>query len=151
PPPETQEELEFLDAGSEEFREFLTTLGVLPDAYQPPRMKPIPYLENLGILESPVLLIHCNYLDPESMAIILRSRSSVVYCPRSHAFFGHAEHPVRKLLDLGINVALATDSLASYDSLSLLDQMRILDRVRKDLKRCEIVLMGSLTGYGALG
>jgi len=50
---ETQEELEFLDSGTGEFREFLTTLGVLPDAYQPPRMKPIPYLENLGILESP--------------------------------------------------------------------------------------------------
>ena len=148
---ETQEELEFLDSGTGEFREFLTTLGVLPDAYQPPRMKPIPYLENLGILESPVLLIHCNYLDPESMAIILRSRSSVVYCPRSHAFFGHAEHPVRKLLDLGINVALGTDSLASNDSLSLLDEMRFLYRVRKDLKSCEIFRMATLNGAAALG
>ncbi len=108
-------------------------------------------LENLGILESPVLLIHCNYLDPESMAIILRSRSSVVYCPRSHAFFGHAEHPVRKLLDLGINVALGTDSLASNDSLSLLDEMRFLYRVRKDLKSCEIFRMATLNGAAALG
>ena len=85
------------------------------------------------------------------MAIILRSRSSLVYCPRSHAFFGHAEHPVRKLLDLGINVALGTDSLASNDSLSLLDEMRFLYRVRKDLKSCEIFRMATLNGAAALG
>jgi aminodeoxyfutalosine deaminase len=148
---ETLEEIEFLNSGTGAFRQFLTTLAVLPDAYQPPRMRPIPYLEKLGVLEGPVLLIHCNYLDPESMAIILRSRSSVVYCPRSHGFFGHAEHPVRELLDRGINVALGTDSLASNDSLSLLEEMRYLYRMRKDLKSCEIFRMATLNGAAALG
>ncbi len=147
---ETQEEIQFLETGTGEFRNFLTKLGVLPADWTPPRLPPILYLDALGVLERPCVLIHCNYLDRESMAKILKSRSSVVYCPRSHAFFGHAEHPVRQLLDFGINVALGTDSLASNSSLSILDEMRFVFKTRKDLKPKEIFQAATLNGAAAL-
>ena len=123
----------------------------LPENWTPPGLDPVSYLEQSGVLESPVLLIHCNYLDGDSMRKILSSRSSVVYCPRSHNFFGHTNHPVRELLDLGVNVALGTDSLASNDSLSVLDEMRFLFQSRKDLKAEEIFRMATLNGAAALG
>jgi cytosine/adenosine deaminase-related metal-dependent hydrolase len=147
---ETRQELEFLRSGTGEFRDFLLNLGALPDSWVPPGLAPVPYLESLGVLEKPVILIHCNYLDNDSMAQILSRSCSVVYCPRSHAFFGHDPHPVRRLLDMGINVALGTDSLASTDSLSILDEMRFLFRNRKDLKCDEIVRMATLNGAVAL-
>jgi cytosine/adenosine deaminase-related metal-dependent hydrolase len=84
------------------------------------------------------------------MTRILKAGSSVVYCPRSHDFFGHEEHPVRQLLDLGINVALGTDSLASNTSLSMLDEIRHLFRNRKDLRPDEIIRAATLTGAAAL-
>ncbi len=148
---ESPEEIEFLESGTGHIREFLTGIGAMPDGWIPPRLDPIAYLEVLGILDRAPLLIHCNYLDANSMITIHRKRCSVVYCPRSNAFFGHEEHPVRQLLDLGVNVALGTDSLASNESLSMLDEMRFLYRERRDLRCGEIFRMATLNGAAALG
>jgi cytosine/adenosine deaminase-related metal-dependent hydrolase len=84
------------------------------------------------------------------MASIQRKRCSIVYCPRIHARLGHEDHPVRQCLDLGINVALGTDSLAGTESLSILDEMRFLHRQRRDLKVEEIFRMATLNGAAAL-
>jgi aminodeoxyfutalosine deaminase len=147
---ETKQELEFLRDGHGEIRKFLTGLGSFPESWLPPRCTPVLYLEGLGVLDRPALLIHCNYLDQDSMARILSRSCSVVYCPRSHAYFGHEPHPVRQLLDMGINVALGTDSMASNDSLSVLEEMRYLYQNRKDLKCDEIIRMATLNGAVAL-
>jgi cytosine/adenosine deaminase-related metal-dependent hydrolase len=131
---ETKQELEFLASGSGEFKDFLSALGVLPAGWLPPQMAPIPYLDQLGLLDRPALLVHCNYLDEDSKTRILSRNCSVVCCPRSHAYFGHELHPVRELLDMGINV----------------DEMRFLFRNRKDLKCDEIIRMATLNGAVAL-
>jgi len=147
---ETLPELEFLQTGRGEFRDFLVSLGALPAAWQPPACAPVPFLERLGILEKPGIMVHCNYLDSDSMARVLNRGWSVVFCPRSHAYFGHAPHPVRQLLDMGINVALGTDSLVSGESLNILEEMRFLYQNRKDLKCDEILRMATLNGAVAL-
>jgi cytosine/adenosine deaminase-related metal-dependent hydrolase len=146
---ESSPEVQFLQFGTGEFREFLLRLGALPDSWKSPQLSPIAYLDSLGVLSPSAILIHCNYLDPDSMKRILASRASVVYCPRSHDFFGHDQHPVRQLLDLGINVALGTDSLASNNSLSMLDEMRHLYKTRKDLKAEEILNTATANGAAA--
>jgi aminodeoxyfutalosine deaminase len=147
---ETREELQFLQTGTGEFKDFLEKRGVLPADWNPPRSAPISYLESLGVLGRSCLLIHCNYLDQESMFRIKKTGSSVVYCPRSHDFFGHEKHSVRQLLDLGINVALGTDSLASNSSLSMIDEMRYLFEKRSDIKPEEIFRAATLSGAAAL-
>jgi cytosine/adenosine deaminase-related metal-dependent hydrolase len=147
---ETPGEIEFLERGTGEFAAMLRELGVMPAAWQAPGMPPIAYLESMGILDRPALLIHCNYLDDASIASISAHGCSVAFCSRSHAYFGFDPHPVRRLLDAGINVALGTDSLASNDSLSILEEMRFLFRQRKDLKCEEIFRMATLNGAVAL-
>lgn len=147
---ETKSELQFLQAGTGEFRDFLNRMGVLPPDWEPPQMHPISYLDSLGVLGRFCLLVHCNYLDQNALSKISNSHSTVIYCPRSHEFFGHEDHPVRKLLDLGINVALGTDSLASNASLSMLDEMRFLFGKRKDLKPDEILRAATVNGAAAL-
>ena len=147
---ETEPERRFLMDGTGEFHDFLARMEVLPADWTPPGVPPLEYLEKLGVLHN-LILIHCNYLDSDSASRILEGHSSVVYCPRSSAFFGHKNHPVRQLLDMGVNVALGTDSLASNDSLSILDEMRFLSRLRKDLKAEEIIRLATLNGAAALG
>ena len=147
---ETEAEIEFLQKGSGEFRDFLQAINALPSDWHPPGLSPISYLHSLGVLGPLCILIHCNYLDWESIATIADSGSSIVYCPRSHDFFGHSKHPVRKLLDAGINVALGTDSLASNNSLSMLDEMRYLYGKRNDLKPEEILMATTANGAQAL-
>jgi len=147
---ETNSEIQFLQTGTGEFRDFLDNLGALPREWEPPRLNPISYLDSLGVLGPYCVLIHCNYLDHEALNQVLSTRSSIVYCPRSHDFFGHDKHPIRKLMDCGINVGLGTDSLASNNSLSMLDEMRYLFRVRRDLKAEEIFRAATLNGAAAL-
>ena len=148
---ETLAELRFFEKGDGEFRVFLTRLGALPENWRAPGIHPIAWLDALGILGPSCLLVHCNYLTDNVIDSITRSKSSVVFCPRSHAFFGHGSHPVRRLLDAGVTVALGTDSLASNDSLSLLDEMRYLYVRRKDLTPEEILRAGTINGAAALG
>ena len=148
---ETSEELRFFETGGGEFREFLTRLGALPENWRTPGAHPVAWLDSLDILGPSCLLAHCNYLDDDAVARIARSKSSVVYCPRSHAFFGHKNHPIRRLLDAGIPVALGTDSLASNDSLSLIDEMRYLYAMRKDLAPGEILRAATVHGAAAFG
>jgi cytosine/adenosine deaminase-related metal-dependent hydrolase len=147
---ETESEIQFLKTGTGEFRDFLQTLNVFPTGWNPPGLQPIPYLHSLGVLGPNCLLIHCNYMDRESIDLVAGSGSSIVYCPRSHAFFDHPQHPVRKLLDAGINIALGTDSLASNTTLSMLDEMRFLYKERKDLKSEEILRAATINGAKAL-
>jgi cytosine/adenosine deaminase-related metal-dependent hydrolase len=147
---ETVAELEFLQHGKGEFRDFLDRMGVLPAGWKPPRLSPIQYLHSAGILDRSSLMIHCNYLDEDAIDRLKTTGASVVYCPRSHAFFGHKQHPIRRLLDSGINVALGTDSLASNHSLSMLEEMRFLFRKRKDLTPEEIFRAATSSGARAL-
>src|SRR5262249_13209819 len=79
---------------------------------------------------NPILFIHCNYLWPR---ITFPANGSIVYCPRTHAAFGHPPHPFREFLARGVRVALGTDSLASNPDLDLLAEARFLTRLRADL------------------
>ncbi len=123
---ETQDEIEFLTRGTGNFPILLKQLRAMPNNWQPPGFTPILYLKETGILSSSPLLIHCNYITDEEISMIKSTNANVAFCPRSHRFFGHTNHPVQKLLDAGINVGLGTDSLASNDSLSILDEMKFL-------------------------
>jgi cytosine/adenosine deaminase-related metal-dependent hydrolase len=65
-----------------------------------------------------VSVAHGNYLS--DLDIRLLNAATVVYCPRTHAYFGHAAHPLPRLIRAGVRVALGTDSAASSGDLNLL-------------------------------
>src|SRR5262249_43142075 len=55
----------------------------------------------------------------------------IVHWPRSHADLGRSDFQFEKLRELGFNICLGADSLASNDDLSLFAEMRIFhDRFR---------------------
>ena len=76
---------------------------------------------------------------------------SLVYCPRTHAFFRHAPYPLAQLLDRGVTMALGTDSRASSPDLSILAEMRFLARQHPEIARPTILRLGTLGGAQALG
>jgi cytosine/adenosine deaminase-related metal-dependent hydrolase len=97
---------------------------------------------------SPTLLIHGNYLPPDSA---IPSNASIVYCPRTHAAFGHPPHPFREFLARGVRVALGTDSLASNPDLSILAEIRFLHERCPDVPGDVLLRMATLAGAEALG
>ena len=122
---ETKEELEFLSSGTGAFLDYLEAFGISTAEWHPPQLTSVQYMETLGILRKNSLLVHCNYLTDADVTTLAESGASVVFCPRSHYYFYHTDHPVVRLIERGINVAIGTDSLASNWSLSLLDELKI--------------------------
>ncbi len=147
---ETQNEIEFLTKGTGSFPAFLRQLRAMPENWQAPGLTPIQYLNETGILRNHPLLIHCNYVTDEEISVIKFSGASVAFCPRSHHFFGHANHPVQRLLDARINVGLGTDSLASNDTLSILDEMKFLS-LNNSIPPKTLLTMATINGAKALG
>lgn len=147
---ETLDEIEFLTKGTGSFPTFLRQIRAMPDNWQPPGLTPIQYLNEAGILNDRPLLIHCNYVTDEEISLIKSSGASVAFCPRSHHFFGHTNHPFQKLLDAGINVGLGTDSLASNNSLSVLDAMKFLS-LHHSIPPTTLLAMSTINGAKALG
>src|SRR5205823_6032319 len=86
----------------------------------------------IGLIEYRTLLAHVNYCDDDELEILSRGRASVIYCPRTHAYFGHPPHRWREMLDRGVNVAIGTDSCASSPDLNLLDDLRLAHAVAPD-------------------
>jgi len=147
---ETEAEIEFLKQGTGEIREFREEFGI-PRGWRPPEMSSVRYLERLGFFDQPCTLIHCNYVSEDDFCIIEQSASSVVFCPRSHSYFGHGNHPFLRMLDCGINVALGTDSLASSPTLSILDEMKFLHGEHTEVPLQTILRMATQNGLEALG
>ncbi len=97
---------------------------------------------------SPTLFVHCNYLRPD---VSIPPNGSIVYCPRTHAAFGHAPHPFRIFLARGVRVALGTDSLASNPDLDLFAEARFLHQCHPDVTGDTLLRMATLSGAEALG
>src|SRR3989339_632096 len=147
---ETRDEIEFLTKGTGSYPTFLRQLRAMPDNWQAPGLTPIHYLNETEIFRNRPLLIHCNYITDEEISVIKSSGASVAFCPRSHHFFGHTNHPVQKLLDAEINVGLGTDSLASNDTLNIIDEMKFL-YLNNSIPLNILLTMATINGAKALG
>lgn len=149
---ETREELELLRSGSGPFVGLLSSLDAWDPKAIPRGTRPRDYLETLAQAHR-VLAIHGNYFGSEEIEFLAshRERISVVYCPRTHARFGHAPYPLGEMLSAGVNVALGTDSRASNPDLSLFNEVRFLAGKHRTIAPETVVRMGTLAGAAALG
>ena len=148
---ETKEELEFLSSGTGAFVGYLEAFGISTAGWHPPQATPMQYMKTLGVLRKKSLLAHCNYLTDADVTILAESGASVVFCPRSHHYFYHTDHPVLQLIESGINVAIGTDSLASNWSLSLLDELKFLARTQPCIRPETLFDMVTCNGAEAVG
>jgi cytosine/adenosine deaminase-related metal-dependent hydrolase len=97
---------------------------------------------------TPTLLIHGNFL---SATTTIPRNASIVYCPRTHAAFGHPPHPFCEFLARGVRVAVGTDSLASNPDLDVLAEIRFLHARYPDVPGATLLRMATLSGAEALG
>jgi len=142
---ESREELELLHHHRGPFVSFLKDLGV----WDADGLAPSPaHIMKVCDQRIPKLFVHGNYLAPSAR---IPRNSTIVYCPRTHAAFGHAPHPFRQFLERGIRVALGTDSLASNPDLSVLAEIRHLHCQHPDVPGEALLRMATLSGAEALG
>ncbi len=148
---ETRSELEFLASGQGEFTDMLRGFGAMTDEGLPTGLRPLDILRTLANAPR-VLIVHGNYLvDDEIKFLAARPHMSVVYCPRTHAFFGHEPHPWRRMMTQGINVAIGTDGRGSNPDLSVWNELTFLRSCFVDVAPRTLLEMGTLAGARALG
>jgi cytosine/adenosine deaminase-related metal-dependent hydrolase len=125
---ESREELQMFREAGGPLYEFLTSLQrpMSDCGYH----APFAHLWLQGAIDSRWLLAHMNELTEEDFAILeglpRGGGPSIVHCPGSHRYFRHTPFQFRRLHELGVNVCVGTDSLASTRSLSLFEEMRAL-------------------------
>ena len=113
---------------------------------------PVRLADSLGLLAyEKALLAHVNYVDDDELGVLARGRASVVWCPRTHAYFGHEPHRWREMLARGVNVCVGTDSRASSPDLNVLDDVRLLRRSRPGVSATALLEMVTTRPAAAMG
>ncbi len=149
---ESPAERELLVNGSGPFATALKSMGVWHDGSFPWSDRPVLELIDQLSTAPRALLVHGNDLtDREIERLAKHPQMTVVYCPRTHAFFQYEPHPVARLLAAGVRVALGTDSRASNPDLNIWQEVRQLFEHRSDLDPEAVLAMATMAGADALG
>ena len=153
---ESLEEEEMLATASGPMRALCERLGAWNDSATMPGVHPVLAMESL-LAQRPSIAVHLNYIEEEHVEVLARTGTHVIYCPRASDYFGHphagrSEHRYAQLIDAGVPVALATDSLQCLDTpdrISPLDEMRHL-HVRDGADPMMLLAMATVHGAQAL-
>jgi cytosine/adenosine deaminase-related metal-dependent hydrolase len=149
---ESREELELLATHLGRMVEVLQLLGAWHPETIEIGLRPRDYLQWLAAAHRS-LVIHGNYFAPDEIEFLggHRERMSVVYCPRTHAYFGHETYPLEAMLAAGVRVAVGTDSRASNPNLRFMEELRQIAHRHPGVPPETILGMGTLAGAEALG
>jgi cytosine/adenosine deaminase-related metal-dependent hydrolase len=148
---ESPEEIELLTDGSGPFVDFLKERGAWDGSFSIPGLSPVPYLDNLGLLDADTLCVHCVQVDDRDIELLARSGAGVCLCPESNRTLGVGRAPVEKMLAAGLAPCLGTDSLASNFHCSLWREMQLLSEEHPAISPTEILAAATINGARALG
>lgn len=156
---ESPEENELLIHGRGKLRDLFISgrSGTDPAEEYGTGASPIARAQAAGLLSPSTLAIHCNLPLPEEAGLLAETRTPVVFCPRSHAFFGYPTYPLEDYFSAGVHLALGTDGLTSNDSLSIRQEARALAALSPSLTPLEVLacatgaLLGEHPPFGGRG
>jgi cytosine/adenosine deaminase-related metal-dependent hydrolase len=148
---ETRAELQLLASGTGELVELLSEAGIWQGPLYPSGTAPLDLLRRLEVLPR-VVIAHGNYFGEAEINFLAgRPNLAVAYCPRTHAFFGHENHPWRELTARGGVVAIGTDGRCSNPDLSIWHELQFLRGNFPDASAGELLRLGTINGARALG
>ena len=120
---ESPEEIEFCRTGGGPVADLLyRSLGMPPP--EPPGLHPVDWLGRIGLLGPGTILVHAVHLGDDHPALLARTGTGVVLCPRSNRRLSGGVAPGAALLRAGVRVGLGTDSALSAGSLDLWEDAR---------------------------
>ncbi len=119
-------------------------------------VSPVQHLARHDVLGANFLAVHANVLQPGDTGLLAGSGSSVVHCPRSHAYFQHRPFARQALERAGVNVCLGTDSLATVlkrhePALDLFCEMREFMAASPGVAPAAVVRLATVNAARALG
>jgi cytosine/adenosine deaminase-related metal-dependent hydrolase len=148
---ESAQEIQFLRDGTGPARVMLERIGVWTDAWRPPGMSPVAYLDDLGFIDARTLVVHGVQFDADDLARLKAIGARLVSCPRSNAYVGVGSPPLESFYHSGVDVALGTDSLTSVADLSMFTELAEARRIAPKVPARRLLESATLIGARALG
>jgi cytosine/adenosine deaminase-related metal-dependent hydrolase len=144
-------EREFLERGTGPLLGWASNLKLDVAAFPVPKLSPIAYADQLGLLAPDVILVHLTTATRAELDLVAARGAPVVLCPRSNLYIELRLPPVLDVLAAGIVPALGTDSLASNTTLDPLAEARAVLERFPTVPVARLLEMVSLAGAKALG
>lgn len=88
-------------------------------------MPVVPYVKKLNMLDAKVLAAHCVHLDDGELRTFKHYNTGVAHNPSSNMKLASGIAPVKRMLDLGLNVGIGTDGPASNNDLDMFEEIRL--------------------------
>ena len=100
------------------------TLQEVEDCLRDHGMRPVPYLDSLGLLGPDVVAAHCIHLDDDEIALLARRGVTVSHCPCSNLKLGSGLFRYDRMIASGLRVTLGTDGCSSNNNLDMREEMK---------------------------
>jgi 5-methylthioadenosine/S-adenosylhomocysteine deaminase len=94
-------------------------------------MPVVPYVKKQGLFDAKVLAAHCVHLDEGEMRTLQHAGAGVAHNPSSNLKLASGFAPVRRMLEVGLNVGIGTDGPASNNDLDMFEEVRLAAFVAK--------------------
>lgn len=120
-------------------------------------MPVVPYVKKQGLFDAKVIAAHCVHIDEGEIHTLKHYNAGVSHNPSSNLKLASGFAPVKKMLEIGINVGIGTDGPASNNDLDMFEEIRLTSFVQKGatgdptaLPARETLLMATRMGANAL-
>jgi 5-methylthioadenosine/S-adenosylhomocysteine deaminase len=94
-------------------------------------MPVVPWVKKLGLFEAKVLAAHCVHVDEGEIHTLEHAGVGVAHNPSSNLKLASGFAPVTDMLEIGLNVGIATDGPASNNDLDMFEEMRLATFIAK--------------------
>jgi cytosine/adenosine deaminase-related metal-dependent hydrolase len=148
---ESAEEVEFIMTGGGPWRALLEDVGAWNEAWKPPAVSPVQFLDDAGFLGSNVLAVHGVQMSLDDLGRLKARGATLVTCPRSNGHTGAGAPPIQAFYESGVRVAVGTDSLASAPDLNVFAELAIMRALAPEAAATSLLHSATLQGARALG
>lgn len=109
-------------------------------------LRPVQWLEKIGLLGPNVIAAHVVHVTDEEVGILSRNGVKVVHCPASNMKLASGGFPFRKMQAKGVALSLGTDGCSSNNNLSMIEEMKLAALLAK-LKHTDPNLLPARTAF----
>ncbi len=95
------------------------------------RMPVIPYVKKQNLFDAKVLAAHCVHVDDGEIHTLHHAGAGVAHNPSSNLKLSSGVAPVKRMLEVGLNVGIGTDGPASNNDLDMFEEMRLTSFLQK--------------------
>ncbi len=88
-------------------------------------MPVIPYVKKQNLFDAKVLAAHCVHIDDGEIRTLQHVGAGVAHNPSSNLKLASGTAPVKRMIELGLNVGIGTDGPASNNDLDMFEEIRL--------------------------